>query len=134
MGVEDEGEGGGDGGGSCSKFGSSDFPHAGLNAGPYWHLVPLTRFDVDFQKLVNLDTLIPLLNQGGILSPVELRELYVVHRSESWRISYLLSMLDRKGKQGIKALIFALKSDEEHMGHQELGAHLEEEYCKSNTR
>jgi len=72
--------------------------------------VPLTRFDVDFQKLVNLDTLIPLLNQGGILSPVELRELHVVHRSESWRISYLLSVLDRKGRQGIKALIFALKS------------------------
>lgn len=105
----------------------------GFNTGPYWHLVPLTRFDVDFQKLVNLDTLIPLLNQGGILSPVELRELYVVHRSESWRISYLLSLLDRKGKQGIKALIFALKSDEEHMGHQELGAHLEEEYCKSKA-
>jgi len=100
--------------GRCSKFGSYDFHHAGLNAGPSWHLVPLTRFDVDFQKLVNLDTLIPLLNQDGILSPVELRELHVVHRSESWRISYLLSVLDRKGKQGIKALIFALKSDEEH--------------------
>ena len=89
--------------------------------------VPLNRFHFSFYQLANLDTLIPLLSQEGVLSAAELSD-FISLPSRGERLSYLVTVVDRKGTRGLQGLIRALKQDDEHLGHAELAAAIEVEY------
>ena len=43
-------------------------------------------------------------------------------------MSYILTVLDKKGRTGVNEVIRCLKEDKEHIGHQDLAAILEHHY------
>ena len=92
-----------------------------------WNNSPLISFNAHFQRLSNLDTLVPLLCEQGILQTTELEALLQYsHRFE--KVSFLLTVLDKKGRAGLDGVIGCLKKDDDHIGHQELASILEHHY------
>ncbi len=87
---------------------------------------------MDFQKLVDLNTLIPLLCKNRVLGCDDLRNLHKLYQeSRTVRVGELVAILETKGKEGIHKLIESLNEDEEHIGHWELSRILADKYSKS---
>lgn len=83
-----------------------------------------------FIRLVKLDSLVPALCQMGLLSSDDLEGILKKDRSDSrnYQILHMLSILSKKGTQGVRGLIQALKQDSEHTGHEELANILMDAY------
>ena len=91
----------------------------------------LTRFSKDFERLVNLDSLVPSLCEGGLLNNAEVEQLLdakTCNNSRSYQILHLLTILDRKGMAGVFGVIHVLATDREHTGHDDLAQILKGEY------
>lgn len=86
---------------------------------------------MDFLKLVNMNTLIPLLCQRRVLYGCDLQTLHQLWREpRAVQVGKLIAILDTKGKEGIITLIECLMEDMEHIGHWELAKILEDSYSK----
>ena len=93
-------------------------------------LTPLTEFNTEFQRLANLDTLIPQLCKWRILLPAEIDTYIHCHTKRADKITSILSLLSYKGRDGVNKLIRSLQADTEHPSHKELAQILKREYCK----
>ena len=95
----------------------------------YWHTSPLSAFHLDFQKLIDLNTLVPILCKNRVLCCSDLSMLHKLYQeSRTIQVGKLVAILETKGKEGIYKLIESLKEDEEHIGHWELAKILEDKY------
>ena len=90
----------------------------------------LTNHSKEFVRLVNLESLMPHLCQRGLLGPNELEWWLNQNQNNdrNLKVLHMLTILNKKGKQGVHGVIQALKDDCEHMGHDELASMLEEAY------
>ena len=90
----------------------------------------LTSHCAEFVRLVNLDALVPHLRQMGLLTSVEVEEWIKMTTSSSRNVQvlHLLTVLERKGRQGVCGVIQALKDEKEHTGHEELADTLIQAY------
>ena len=95
----------------------------------YWHTSPLSAFHLNFQKLIDLNTLIPILCKNRVLCCSDLSMLHKLYQeSRTVQVGKLVAILETRGKEGIYKLIESLKEDEEHIGHWELAKILEDKY------
>ena len=72
----------------------------------------------------------PNLCQRGLVGPNEL-EWWLKqnhNNNRSYKVLHMLTILDKKGKEGVRGVIQALKQDCEHTGHDELANMLERDY------
>ena len=95
-----------------------------------WPSTSLTNHSKEFVRLVNLESLMPHLCQRGLLGPNELEWWLNQNQNNdrNLKVLHMLTILNKKGKQGVHGVIQALKDDCEHMGHDELASMLEEAY------
>ncbi len=84
----------------------------------------LSRCCSDIERLVNLDTVTPILYQNGVLNTEDITSLVntrtVSGGTRSYQVLRFVTILDSKGKKGFEGVVKALKEDKEHMGHEEL--------------
>ena len=82
----------------------------------------LIHFSSDFERLVNLDSLIPHLCDRGLLTSGELEGWLQMKpgNSRSCQILHMLTILDKKGRAGFSGVVYSLKMDGNHTGHDEL--------------
>ena len=118
-------------------FNSTDLDAYGLTFSDSNHLersFSLVAFNADFQRLANLETLVPLLYQRRLLYTSELESfLKYGGGTRSEKVSYLLTILDKKEMAGINCLIKCLREDKEHFGHSELASILQRHYHHYTT-
>ena len=104
-------------------------PDYNYTTSEHWLATPITVFHQDFQRLVNLDMLVPHLCTKQILHGGDLDSLNGhYHQSRAARISRLIAILDKKGKEGMVKLIESLKEEDQHSGHSELAWILDDHY------
>jgi len=97
----------------------------------YWHLTSLSPFLLDFQKLVNIGTLKPLLTRNKVINMSDLAKLNRLYNEpRSIQVDHLVEILGTKGRDGVCGLIESLKEDQEHSGHWELASILNHAYGK----
>ena len=87
---------------------------------------PLNEFTSMFQDLVNLNELIPMLYQTGILVDAELEKLTQENIERNLKIVHLVKIMRGKGKKGAQRLIECLEKEKKHLGHAELAEVLKE--------
>ena len=92
-----------------------------------WGIPPLITFNNHFQRYANLDSLVPLLCECGLLQTSEL-EILLEYSRRTDKVSYLLAILDKKGRAGVCGVIRCLKEDGMHLGHQDLASILQDHY------
>lgn len=84
-----------------------------------------------FQELLNLDELIPMLYQTGILTKAELDEVRQ-ENSRNMKIVCFVTTMCGKGKKGTQRLIECLEKEKKHLGHEDLAEELKKgiaQYC-----
>jgi len=73
---------------------------------------------------VNLDIILPVLYQKGVLSSEDVNSLVNIRTvsggSRSYQVLHFVTILNKKGKRGFDRVVEALREDKEHMGHEEL--------------
>ena len=91
----------------------------------------LSKQALHFHKVLNVTAVLPHLIQHQLLTSEERESLMLDTRTESWKITYLLNTLPRKGKHALKEFIACLEGSAEGTGHKELAAELAEDLKKT---
>lgn len=94
-------------------------------ASAFWPNKRLIHFSTDFERLVNLDSLIPHLCKNSLLTNSEVEQWLLMksqpgNSSRPCQILHLLNILDKKGVAGFKGVIEALNMEDSHAGHDDL--------------
>ena len=84
------------------------------------------QLNVEMNKLINMQTLLPHLNSYSILTRDERSYLRNDLHSPTDKVTYLLGLLESKGDERVKKFLQALKEASEHTGHVELCSLLRE--------
>ena len=71
-------------------------------------------------RLMDLKSLFPHLMKYCLLTGDQADHLLNHHYSENERILNLLRFMERKGEQGFRLFLCAIREEKEHMGHAEL--------------
>lgn len=71
-------------------------------------------------QYIDLDSLIPYLNQQLLLTDDENEILLNLYLSNRKRVLKLLQFVESKGEEGFLRFLRAIESEQEHMGHVEL--------------
>lgn len=98
------------------------------------NIIPLTKFSMEFERLLNPEPFLIVLSSKGILLDEELEKLFDDPRqSRSMQILRLLTVLNKKGRKGVMTVIESLEEERNHIGHEELAEILRKEYCGKNN-
>jgi len=83
---------------------------------------PLYQHASDFMRLVDRNTLAPVLLQNGLLSPSDMEFLQLQTIIDSEKVNFIHVKLLRLGKEGFEKFMECLKDPHamQHSGHQEL--------------
>ena len=84
------------------------------------YLIHLRAHFRNFQSYINLNSLYPWLMEYFLLTPGESEHLLNVHIGENQRIFNLLGFMEKKGAEGYKLFLRAIRKETEHKGHEEL--------------
>ena len=87
---------------------------------------PLSKFTSKFEDLVNLNELIPVLYEAGVLVNEEVEKLIEAVWNNKLKVVYLITTMRGKGKEGLQRLIDCLENEPNHLGHAELAGILKE--------
>ena len=87
---------------------------------------PLSKFTSKFEDLVNLNELIPVLYEAGVLVNEEVEKLIEAVWNNKLKVVYLITIMRGKGKEGLQRLIDCLEKEPNHLGHAELAGILKE--------
>ena len=80
----------------------------------------LRRFQPELVKLIDLNSLLPYLNQYLLLTDTENEELQNETNVRSVRVQKLLQFMERKGERGFQLFLTAIAKEPDHLGHKEL--------------
>lgn len=80
----------------------------------------LKKCHSSIRDYANLDTLIPYLNEEGLLSQEDLSFLNNKLYQQSHRIDYLIFSLPSKGSDAESRFMKCLENAKDHLGHEEL--------------
>ena len=86
-------------------------------------LQPLRNHLQLIQRLVKLECLLPWLYQESVLNDEEIEGLHS-KPSHGCKVMVLVQAIEKKGKTGIRGLVYCLENEKDHVGHEELAEEL----------
>ena len=81
-----------------------------------------------FEKLVNMDYLLPMLFQEEALE-YDVIDKIQNEPTRKRKIMCLLDAVQQNGQEGLKQLVVSIEEEKEHMGHKDLACKLKEGMC-----